>query len=280
MLAAICSAPCTGVTYLDHAGATLYSSRQLADHVTDLSNQLYSNPHSGSPSSKLTASLVDSTRELVLRHFHTDTDHYDVIFTAGCTAALNLLSHAFPWSPTPLSGEEGSLFCYLDDNHTSVVGMREVARKNGARILCVSATDIVASHKPRPPAPPFPPHHLFAYPAQSNFCGRKYPLSWCEDIPKGQVVVSGSETLRGTWWVVLDAAALVSTSPLKLSPSGPHFVTLSFYKMFGFPTGLGALLVRKDCTAILSKEYYGGGTVKATDSWTAFHVPKDQLHDK
>lgn len=268
------SAPCTGVTYLDHAGATLYSSRQLADHVTDLSNQLYSNPHSGSPSSKLTTSLIDSTRELVLGHFETDTSHYDVIFTAGCTAALDLLSNAFPWS-------QGSLFFYLDDNHTSVVGMREVARKNGARIQCISATDIVTSQRqPRPLSPPHPPYHLFAYPAQSNFCGCKYPLSWCEDISNGQLVVSGSETSHSTWWVVLDAAALVSTSPLKLSPSGPHFVTLSFYKMFGFPTGLGALLVRKDCAAPLSKEYYGGGTVKATDSWTAFHVPRNQLHDR
>lgn len=80
--------------------------------------------------------------------------------------------------------------------------------------------------------------------------------------------------------MVLDAAALVSTSPLELSPSGPHFVTLSFYKMFGFPTGLGALLVRRDCAALLSKVYYGGGTVKATDSWSMFHVPRDQLHDR
>lgn len=82
--------------------------------------------------------------------------------------------------------------------------------------------------------------------------------------------------------VVLDAASYVSTSPLDLSSplTTPHFVTLSFYKLFGFPTGLGALLVRKDCAGLLSKAYYGGGTVKATDSWSRFHVTKDRLHSR
>jgi molybdenum cofactor sulfurtransferase len=105
-------------------------------------------------------------------------------------------------------------------------------------------------------------------------------LSWCSDIPSGHVVVKGCEDTLGSWYVVLDAAALVSTSPLKLFPSGPHFVTLSFYKMFGFPTGLGALLVRRDCASLLGKAYYGGGTVKATDSWKMFHVARDQLHER
>jgi len=42
---------------------------------------------------------------------------------------------------------------------------------------------------------------------------------------------------NGEWFVVVDAAALVSCSPLDLSRYSPDFVTLSFYKMFGFPTG-------------------------------------------
>ncbi len=281
-----------GVTYLDHAGATLYSSRQLEDHVKDLSSSLYSNPHSGSPSSAQTTALVDSTREMVLRHFNTTSDQYKVVFTAGCTAALSLLSHAFPWQGEGeghahlprLQSDCRSVFCYLDDNHTSVVGMREEARSKGARTVCVSAEDI--QPHPLSAAEPLPPH-LFAFPAQSNFSGCKYPLSWCSDIPSGRVSVlsrghgQGEGVVqRGRWYVVLDAASYASTSPLDLSVATPHFLTLSFYKLFGFPTGLGALLVRQDAAGILGKPYYGGGTVKATDSWTAFHVPKDKVYDR
>ncbi len=307
------------MTYLDHAGATLYSSKQLEAHLKDLTSHLYANPHSSSVSSHLTTVAIDNTREVVLGHFHTDSDHYDVVFTSGCTAALNLLSHAFPWGrggtshahsckPETESDEsDSSLFCYLDDNHTSVVGMREVARQYGAITKCISMESIIEPHQslnepyptliePHPPLNnPHQPHPgpfcLFAYPAQSNFSGCKYPLSWCEDIPSGRVMLEGGEEregkgrgrgkpLSGDWMVVLDAASCVSTSPLDLSIHHPHFVSISFYKMFGFPTGLGALLVRKDCQGLLAKSYYGGGTVKATDPWSSWRVPRDLLHER
>ncbi len=36
---------------------------------------------------------------------------------------------------------------------------------------------------------------------------------------------------------------------------------LSYYKIFGYPTGLGALLARKDTLSVLTKRYFGGGAV-------------------
>ena len=44
----------------------------------------------------------------------------------------------------------------------------------------------------------------------------------------------------------------------------PDFVCVSFYKLFGYPTGLGALLARRDSLKILAegKTYFGGGTVE------------------
>lgn len=45
------------------------------------------------------------------------------------------------------------------------------------------------------------------------------------------------------WKVMLDAAAFVPTQPLDLTQFPADFVSISFYKMFGYPTGLGALLV-------------------------------------
>jgi molybdenum cofactor sulfurtransferase len=52
-------------------------------------------------------------------------------------------------------------------------------------------------------------------------------------------VQSGCLDPAQQWYVLLDAAAFVSTTPLNLDVYNPDFVTLSFYKMFGFPTGLG-----------------------------------------
>ena len=223
-------------------------------------------------------------------------------------------------APQELGSKGQSVFCYLEDNHTSVVGMREVAAQRGALLACVTREDLLlpgnteeavggASLKmeeelteniqfwkeggssgnnlvgTRPhlssdctgwPAL----YHLFAYPAQSNFSGCKYPLSWVTDIPLGRVRPRGMEGLGGAWLVLLDAAAYVPTSPLDLASFPAHFVSLSFYKMFGFPTGLGALLVRHDVAHLLHKDYYGGGTVLASISRQNFRIAKPSLHER
>lgn len=38
-------------------------------------------------------------------------------------------------------------------------------------------------------------------------------------------------------------------------------MAISFYKMFGYPTGVGGLVARKSFLAKLRKPYFSGGTV-------------------
>jgi len=61
--------------------------------------------------------------------------------------------------------------------------------------------------------------------------------------------------------VLLDAAAYVPTSPLDLRQTPADFVCVSLYKMIGYPTGLGALLIRRDAMRILQRPWFAGGTV-------------------
>jgi len=46
---------------------------------------------------------------------------------------------------------------------------------------------------------------------------------------------------------------------------------LSYYKIFGYPTGLGALVARKDALARLRPRYFGGGTLAACAADADFH---------
>ncbi|KAF8412741.1 hypothetical protein HHK36_000710 [Tetracentron sinense] len=48
----------------------------------------------------------------------------------------------------------------------------------------------------------------------------------------------------GDWKVLIDAAKGCATQPPDLASFPADFVVISFYKIFGYPTGLGALLVR------------------------------------
>jgi selenocysteine lyase/cysteine desulfurase len=61
--------------------------------------------------------------------------------------------------------------------------------------------------------------------------------------------------------VLLDAASFAPTNCLDLSRWHPDFIDLSFYKMFGYPTGTGCLIARKSALQKLHRPWYSGGTI-------------------
>ncbi|XP_036740950.2 molybdenum cofactor sulfurase isoform X3 [Manis pentadactyla] len=267
-----------GTVYLDHAGTTLFPQSQLTSFTNDLTENIYGNPHSQNISSKLTHDTVEQVRYRILAYFHTSPEDYSVIFTAGSTAALKLVAEAFPWvSPGPESS--GSRFCYLTDSHTSVVGMRNIATAMNVTSIPVRPEDVwsaqrrdAASGNPDCQIP-----HLFCYPAQSNFSGTRYPLSWIGEVKSGQRCPASTP---GKWFVLLDAASYVSTSPLDLSVHQADFVPISFYKIFGFPTGLGVLLVNNRVAPLLRKTYFGGGTAAAYLAGEDFYIPRQSVAER
>eukprot|EP00878_Enallax_costatus_P026190 GHUV01028075.1.p1 GENE.GHUV01028075.1~~GHUV01028075.1.p1 ORF type:complete len:310 (+),score=81.90 GHUV01028075.1:356-1285(+) len=118
-------------------------------------------------------------------------------------------------------------------------------------------------------------YSLVAYPTKDNYEGRLYPWEWVSKV-------QAKSTSRHKWLVIADAAAYVPTHPLDLSTVHPDFLTISFYKMFGYPTGLGALIVRKESLALLHKVYWGGGSVldaTAQDTWRVLYSDSEGYMD-
>ncbi len=236
-----------GQIYLDYTGGGLYAESQLREHFELLRRNVFGNPHSLNPTSRAMTELVERARASVLDFFHASPDEYAVIFTSNASHALKLVGEAYPFQP-------GGQFLLLFDNHNSVNGIREFARAKGASFtyLPVMAPELrveealLLSFLEQGTNGA---HHLFAYPAQSNFTGVQHPLAW---IAAAQA--------RG-WDVLLDGAAFVSTHRLDLSRWHPDFVPLSFYKMFGYPTGVGCLLARKAALTKLQRPWFAGGTV-------------------
>lgn len=64
--------------------------------------------------------------------------------------------------------------------------------------------------------------------------------------------------------VLIDAAKGCATEPPNLDVYPADFVVCSFYKIFGYPTGLGALIVKNEAAGLLNKTYFSGGTVAAS----------------
>jgi selenocysteine lyase/cysteine desulfurase len=234
-----------GHVYLDYTAGNLVPLSLVERHTALLRDHLLGNPHSTNPASTLTTTYVEQTRLSVLAFFNADPDEYIVVFTANATHALKLVGESYPF-------DAGGEYLLTFDNHNSVNGIREFARARGCPTTYVPIVlpemrvdeAELASHLTRSGG-----HRLFAYPAQSNFSGVQHPLDW---IPLAQE--------RG-WDVLLDAAAFTPTNHLDLNRWKPDFVSLSFYKMFGYPTGVGCLIVRKPALATLLRPWFAGGTI-------------------
>ncbi len=247
-----------GHVYLDYTGGGLYGRSQVEEHGELLLHNVLGNPHSENPSSILAGELAESCRRRVLEFFCASPLEYGVVFTANASHALKLVGESYPFS-------HGDRFLLTFDNHNSVNGIREYDRARGA------TTEYV---------PVFPPdlrvpeaaleryiqkgstdhNNLFAYPAQSNFSGVQHPLGWIERA-------------QGYGWdVLLDAAAFVSTNRLDLNRYHPDYVAISFYKMFGYPTGVGALLARRQALEKLHRPWFAGGTITVASVQADQHI--------
>ena len=258
-------------TYLDHAGTTIYPRSLIDAFSKDMMSNLFGNPHSASSSSQLSTTRIDDIRVRILHFFRADPDLFELVFVANATAGIKLVMEGFR------EQEHGFWYGYHSDSHTSLVGVREAAK---AGHHCFGSDEEVEAwiqhHDTMNADSDAPSACLFAYPAQSNMNGRRLPLRWAHEL-------RSSKTRKDTY-SLLDAAALVSTSPLDLSNASEaaDFTVLSFYKIFGFPD-LGALIVRKDSASILKKRrYFGGGTVEiVTCGKENWHIPKHgSLHEE
>ena len=75
--------------------------------------------------------------------------------------------------------------------------------------------------------------------------------------------------------MLLDAAAFTPTNRLDLNQHKPEFICLSFYKMLGFPTGIGCLIARKNAIAEWRQHWFAGGNVKFTSVSIDRAIPAD-----
>lgn len=234
-----------GEAYLDYTGSGLAFESHLRWHLELLQGEVFGNPHSESPPSLASTRWLAEARAAVLALLDAEPATYDVVFTANASAAIKLVAESYPFAP-------GSRLVLAADNHNSVLGTREFARRGGATVRYVPLDAELRLHGAEEAldAPPAGAAHLFAFPAQSNFSGVRHPLS---------LVNAARE--RG-YAVLLDAAAYVPTSPLSLRRVPADYVVMSMYKVLGYPTGVGALVARRDALSLLHRPWFAGGTVE------------------
>ena len=198
-----------------------------------------------------------------------------------------------------------SLLLYSHNAHTSVIGMRGPAQSMGARFRCESLENICNAtedtflrwqsnrnisdngkkcghqdviNKDSKKLNLQLVNHLLVFPAECNFGGDRPDIASIIAKVKSTNVKSiqnrEESNFQHKWHTMIDIAKLAATKRIDLCSLDPDFACISFYKMFGYPTGLGALFVKRSCTHMLtnvnklyksndlrSKRYFGGGSI-------------------
>jgi selenocysteine lyase/cysteine desulfurase len=205
---------------------------------------VYGNPHSDSQPSRSSTDAIEAARERILNFFDVESSTHEICFTANTSAAIKLVAESYPFTPQSL--------CLLSaDNHNSVNGLREYARRGGARVRTIRLDGELRLRHPEImlAATATAGGGLFAFPAQSNFSGVQHPLSLIDRAHEAGLDV------------LLDIAAYAPSHRLSLRDYKADFAALSFYKMFGYPTGVGALIARRDALQRLRRPWFAGGTI-------------------
>ena len=233
--------------YLDYTGGGLHGASQIDAHAELLRTRVLGNPHSNNPTSLAMTELVEEARRATEQFLGADPDDYLCVFTPNASGALRLVGESYRFAP-------GGRFALSFDNHNSVNGIREFARSKGAEVTYLPLVqpelrlDRAAVSAELQRADP-DAHNLFAFPAQSNYTGVQHPFDLV------------AEAHEHGWDVLVDAAAFAPTNRFDAARIRPDFASFSFYKIFGFPTGLGCLLVRRDRRSALSRPWFAGGTI-------------------
>ncbi len=245
----------SGMTYLDYTGSALYPESLVRGDAARLAQVVLGNPHSESRPSRAATGDVESARRAILAFLHADPDEYVAVLTSNASAACRLVGESFPY-------ERGSVLAVTLDNHNSVNGLGEFARARGASLAVIGLDDDLRLQAPRAVLDDASEStSLLALPAQSNFSGVRHPL---------ELVKLARD--RG-WRVLLDAASYLPSADLRLDEVRPDFVALSLYKIAGYPTGLGALVARREALAELRRPWFAGGTVQ----WVSVQNRRHQL---
>ena len=238
---------------------------------------------------------IAATRRVILSFFHASHTEYDVVFTSGATSALKLVGEMFFTQPT--HPKKRDFVTLRESCHNSALGIREFPQNNWSVVAASELEEKIGACEAEKSSEILSEEEgkndgdvgLFSFPAECNFSGVRFPWErWVSAVQRGVIdprkfvfhaifpSPSISYFLR-KWYVLLDAAKHCAEHPLDLSLVYPDFVVVTFYKMMGYPTGIGALLVRKSSAHVLTKSYFGGGTVAASSATSMFRQLRQEV---
>lgn len=247
------------LVYFDN-GASTQRPNSVLEAMDECYRKNYANVHRGIHwLSEQASAQYEQARLAVQRLIHAPFSN-EVIFTAGTTAAINTVAHA--WGNDHVQqGDE--ILLTIFEHHSNIVPWQQLAARRGATVRFVGIDaqgqldldDMRSKLNERT--------KMFAFAAVSNVLGTIVPVR--EVVELAQTV--GAATL-------VDAAQHVPHAKTDVQAWGADFVVFSGHKMLG-PSGVGILWGRQSLLESMPP-FLGGGSMidKVTvDGFTAGELP-------
>jgi len=239
--------------YFDYTGGMVAPESLLRAHHLDLMSCVLGNPHSEHKPSKDATMIELEARNKVLSFCDASPDEYVVIWTPNASGALKVVGECYPFN-------KNGAYLYAPDCHNSLLGISRFAEHKKATAKgfdFVSDTwcydfDHFRSQVQRLGKATTKAPKLLGICGESNVSGLVHNVKKYTDFAHSQ-----------GWDVCLDAAALAPTKKISMARLGkPEFLCMSFYKIFGYPTGVGCLVAKKSALMKFEKPWFAGGTVR------------------
>lgn len=233
------------LAYLDNA-ATTQKPRAVIEAISRYYETSNANVHRAVHElAERATTQYEGARDRIARFFNAQRE--EVVFTRGCTEAINLVAYSF-LRPLLRAGDE--ILVTGMEHHSNIVPWQLIAAERGARVLAAPVLDDgsldfegwknLLSERTR----------FIAVVHVSNTLGTVNPVA--EIVREARA--------RGIP-VLVDGAQAVAHLPVDFAALGADFYTLSAHKLYG-PTGFGCLLGRRERLEAMPPWHGGGDMIK------------------
>lgn len=170
----------------------------------------------------------------------------EVVFTSGCTAAINLVAMVLGFAGMVGQGDE--IVVTTDAHHSNIVPWQMLCGRAGAQLRVVPLTAELTFDMAAYTALLGPRTRVVAVPQISNALGLLNPV---------EEIIAAAKRNRADCLVLVDGAQAVGHTPLDVAALGCDFYAFSGHKVYA-PTGTGVLWGRRGLLESLPP-WQGGG---------------------
>ncbi len=237
------------LVYLDNA-ATTQKPQCVLGAIAQYYERANANIHRGAHYlSRLATEQHEQARDTAAQFLNAASAN-EIIFTAGCTAGINLVAQTLALSALIAEGDE--ILVTTDAHHSNIVPWQMLCERRGARLRPIPLTEALTFDMDAFERLLTPRTRLVALPWVSNALGVINPVA---------EVIAAAKRNRPDCLVLVDGAQSSAHMAVDVQALGCDFYAFSGHKVYG-PTGTGVLWGREELLAMLPPWQGGGEMIK------------------